>query len=196
MPAFCAARMSLTLSPTITLAVASPRALSIVLRMCARIRLADREGVSAGDGVEIDIELQPLQERQGEPFKLVGADGKPEPLGLQPFQRPHHAAIGKALSRHAVEIMLDEDVQKLAEPVVGQRAATQREAALDHGASALTDQECHVLIMDRLDSFHGEHMVQARHQVGCCIDERSVEIEDDSGCEGHEGRAPIIVMPR
>jgi hypothetical protein len=57
--------------------------------------------------------------------------------------------------------------------------AAQPEGALDHRTRAVADEMREIRVSDRRKAVDSDRVVEARDEIGCGIDERAVEVEDD-----------------
>ena len=85
--------------------------------------------------------------------------------------------------------MIDEAIEQGGDVLVWQWRIAQSKRTLDHHARALTDKMGQVIIGDGVEIADRDRVVQAFDEIGCRVDQGSVEVEDDGRCGQDE--APL-----
>ena len=130
---------------------------------------------------QAELVEQPLRQ----PFQLVGAHREAIALrreliegGFQPLERPR--GVGDVGG-----VIVDEILRQAVDVADAHRAAFQLEPALDQLAGAGADHVARRFQRHRRQAFAVEHEIERGDQVGRGVDQRAVEIEDNSAGKGH-----------
>ena len=149
------------------------------------IGLGDAERVGAADRGKSRAQAELVEQALRQPFQLVGANGKsialrPEVIegGLQPLERPR--GVGDVGG-----VIVDEIAEQAVDVADAHRTAFQFQAALDQLAGAGADHVARGFQGDGRQAFAVEHVIERGDQVGRGVDQRAVEIEDNSAGKGH-----------
>jgi bifunctional UDP-N-acetylglucosamine pyrophosphorylase/glucosamine-1-phosphate N-acetyltransferase len=143
-----------------------------------RIGLAHGQGVAADHAVEPAPPAERVEQGEGQPFRLVGAEREPDALRLQRVQRRLQPVIGAGAEADMVEIIVDEERKARLDQLFG-RVAGRGQPAAQQGAGAVADEVAHRFDRDLRPSQPHQGMVERGGEVRGGIGERAVEIEGD-----------------
>ncbi len=149
-----------------------------------RIGLARRHHIAPGHPIEIAGEVIGLEDLKAGQLEFIGADHRPIALLAQKLERLRYLGIDPGIHRGMAEI---ERAITLEQGFIGlglecRPAGLQR--TCDQRGGAVADQPAHGFERQRPAAKLRQKLVQRVGEIGGAVDQRAVEIEDETAAGG------------